>query len=324
MPLSSKRFIHFTPSIGYINSATNIGVISLKNTSSSTNELYLIDAGNTADTADDALALFDECYGDYSVKAVILTHSHADHCGAAVRLKEKTGCEIWATEEEAALLKIPEMEASLIWGSSPIKDLKNSYYIAPRMEADRFISFEETVSLRAGDTSVELSFFPLKGHYIAMCGVRARENSGKTSIFLADGISGRNVIKKYWIQYLFDEEAFKESLEFISRLEGNWFVPGHGEHVCDAESLAELNIIAVLETEDLILDILKKGPLSTEDILRQVAIRSGLSMRVNQFVLIGSTLRSYLASLYQQERISFEITDNRLLWYIQNENSSVK
>jgi hypothetical protein len=34
----------------------------------------------------------------------------------------------------------------------------------------------------------------------------------------------------------------------------------------------------------------------------------------NQYVLVGSTLRSYLAYLLDQGRLSAEFVENRLLW----------
>ncbi len=310
MTLTRENYIQFTDSIGFIKAPTNIGVIVSAIDQSDCREIYLIDAPNTQDGAEQVLSLLSQMYSSFSLKAVLLTHSHADHCGGAPYLKEKTGCEIWASEGEAALLQLPQMEASLIWGSSPIKDLEIPYYIAPKMHSDKIISCNQVYDI---SKSLSIRFFPLNGHYLAMCGIEVQDND-KKAVFLADGISGRNVIKKYWIQYLFNEQAFKESLLEISKMKADWFIPGHGDFVEDAESLAELNLIAVLETEKLILDILKKGPLSQEDILRLVAIRSGLQMRVNQIVLIGSTLRAYLSSMHKEGLITYEIIDNRMLW----------
>ena len=75
----------------------------------------------------------------------------------------------------------------------------------------------------------------------------------------------------------------------------------------------ELNLLAVLETEAMIEDELTK-PLTFEEILKAVADRNNIPLKVSQFELIGSTVRSYLSSLYAAGKITYEITENRMLW----------
>ena len=37
-------------------------------------------------------------------------------------------------------------------------------------------------------------------------------------------------------------------------------------------------------------------------------------MNVNQYVLIGSTVRSYLSYLYEEGKIKFEFRNNKMIW----------
>ena len=51
-----------------------------------------------------------------------------------------------------------------------------------------------------------------------------------------------------------------------------------------------------------------------EDILKAVFDFYQLTMDFNQYVLVGSTVRSYLSYLNDQGKLKCEISDNRVLW----------
>ena len=62
-----------------------------------------------------------------------------------------------------------------------------------------------------------------------------------------------------------------------------------------------------------------QAPHSFEEILQAVFHQYALTMDCNQYVLVGSTVRSYLAYLYQQQKLSFRFVSNRMLWQTQPE-----
>ena len=55
-------------------------------------------------------------------------------------------------------------------------------------------------------------------------------------------------------------------------------------------------------------------PLSFEVILKQVFDHYGLTLDHGQYVLVGSTLRSYLSYLADQGKLECVPTENMLLW----------
>ena len=85
---------------------TNIGLIALKQKDSTTN-IYLIDSGNDERYGKAVLETAESRFTEPRLKAVINTHSHADHCGANQFLKEKTGCQIIAALEKRLLWNVP-------------------------------------------------------------------------------------------------------------------------------------------------------------------------------------------------------------------------
>ena len=49
-------------------------------------------------------------------------------------------------------------------------------------------------------------------------------------------------------------------------------------------------------------------------ILKYIFYIYGLTMNSNQYILIGSTIKSYLSYLYDNSKISYEFKDNIMYW----------
>ena len=77
--------------------------------------------------------------------------------------------------------------------------------------------------------------------------------------------------------------------------------------------LAQKNIDKVQEIAEKITDICRE-PLCAEQILGRLFDDYGLAMNFEQYVLVGSTVRSYLAWLLDTGRLLAEFEENMLLW----------
>ncbi len=311
MGININKYIPLSTHVSYISTSTNIGIIAFP--CGKTVKIYLIDSGNDDAQAQDILKLLSKHYESYTIEAVLNTHSHADHCGGNIYLREKTGCKIWSSKGEAALMAHPEIETGLIWGGTPVHEIRSDYLMAKACDADRIFKGEEEFTITEDGTSIRISVVNLSGHYLDQTGFIVTDTDGKKSFFMGDAISGRNVIRRYWIQYLLDEPRTKESLLKIAETQADFYIPGHGQSVKEIEGLAELNLIAIIETEDMIVDELS-CPKTTEEILKSVADRSSITLHLANYVLIGSTLKSYLSGLYEAGKITYFIEGNRLLW----------
>ena len=64
---------------------------------------------------------------------------------------------------------------------------------------------------------------------------------------------------------------------------------------------------------DTILGICEE-PIIFEDILQRLFIHYELKMDLNQYVLIGNTLKAYLSYLYNNEKLELEIKESKLYW----------
>ncbi|WP_147612701.1 MBL fold metallo-hydrolase [Treponema pectinovorum] len=305
----TKSLEKLTQHIFILPLATNIGVIAIPQKDSSTN-VYLIDSGEGENHAKSIIKSLEASFSSPKIKLIINTHSHADHCGGNIFLKEKTGCQIWASTGEGAIMQCPEIETGLIWGGMPVKELKTPYFEAKRCRVDRSFKNDEEFSL---ENLISVKSISLKGHYIDQTGFLLCDTDNKRVLFAGDALSGRNVIKRYWIQYLFNESLTKQSLMNLLQIQADFYIPGHGQSVTQIEGLVELNLIALLETENMILDELKT-PKTFEQILKAVADRNSIDLRLSQYALIGCTLRSYLSALCDEQKIAYEIKDNLMFW----------
>ena len=91
------------------------------------------------------------------------------------------------------------------------------------------------------------------------------------------------------------------------------FIPAHAAVSEDITELAQYNIDKVLEIAERITGICEQ-PNSFESILQRLFSDYGLDMTFEQYVLVGSTVRSYLAWLKDTGRLAALFEDNLLLW----------
>lgn len=149
----------------------------------------------------------------------------------------------------------------------------------------------------------------LPGHFFDMVGFRTPDNV----IYLADCLSSRETLDKYRIGFIYDVAAYIKTLEKVKTLEAQMFVPAHAEASSDVTELAQYNIDKVYEIAEDIVRICAE-PACFEDILKRLFDEYSLTMDFEQYVLVGSTVRSYLSWLKDTGRISAVFEDNMLLW----------
>lgn len=304
--------INISDCIYYISGPTNIGIIEERLSDTKSN-LYMIDSGCNTEDGKRIFTEITEYFSkkDITIKAIINTHSHADHCGANNYIQQKTNCEIWITENEQGSLINPFLQPIISWGGNPLPEINSSYYVAEKTVPNKIINTNEKLTLLNG---IKISFINLPGHYFEMVGILC-ENDNKKVLFASDGIFGRKNIGKYWIPFLYDVKEFKNSLDTISSLNADFCIPGHGEPTSQIEETVELNKIAIISNEQCILEALKYKEQSQEDILKYVADKNEINLHIAQYMLIGCTIKAYLTFLYNEGKISYHIKENKMYWF---------
>ena len=277
----------------YIQSPAKIGLVRLDG-----QDVCLIDSGNDKDAGRKVRQLLDT--NGWRLTAIYNTHSNADHIGGNRYLQGQTGCKVYAPGIDCAFTHHPILEPSFLYGGYPCKDLRHKFLMAQESDAQELTQ----ESLPEG-----FEIIPLPGHFFDMVGFRTPDDV----VYLADCLSSRETLDKYQIGFIYDVAAYLNTLEMVKSLQAKMFVPAHAAASEDIANLAQYNIDKVLEIGDKITGICKE-PLCFEKILQKLFTDYGLTMNFEQYVLVGSTVRSYLAWLKDTSRINGLFENNMLLW----------
>ena len=68
-----------------------------------------------------------------------------------------------------------------------------------------------------------------------------------------------------------------------------------------------------MEISDCIFDLCSKE-LTFEEILQGVFEKYNLDMNLNQYVLVGSTIKAYLTYLHDLGKLKYEFIDNKMIF----------
>ncbi len=260
--------------------------------------VYLIDSGSDKDAGRKVRKKLDE--KGWTLLGILNTHSNADHIGGNGYLQQQTGCRIFSGGIEKCFTEYPILEPSFLYGGYPCKDLRHKFLLAkPSVAAD----FSDK------DFPQEIEIIPLKGHFFDMVGFRTPDDT----VFLADCLSSRETLDKYQIGFIYDVAEYLNTLEKVKALKAKMFVPAHAPAAEDVTGLADLNIAKVYEISEKILSICSE-PISFEGILQRLFTDYNLTMNFEQYVLVGSTVRSYLSWLKDKGELSAIFEHNILLW----------
>ncbi|MBR2460422.1 MAG: MBL fold metallo-hydrolase [Clostridia bacterium] len=287
------ELIKLTENDYFIQCPAKIGLVRLNS-----EEVCLIDSGNDKDAGKKALQIITS--NGWTLSAIYNTHSHADHIGGNKFLQSKTNCRIFARGAEVDFTRHPILEPSLLYGGYPHKELKHKFLLAAESNAEEI----DTTALPSGMTTV-----PLQGHSIDMIGFRTADDT----VYLADCLSSKQTLDKYGIGYIYDVGEYLETLQRVRNMQARIFVPSHTEPTENIAPLAEYNIAKVNEISEKILSICA-SPTSFEDILSKLFDCYSMTMTVQQYALVGSTVRSYIAYLGNAELLNVHILNNTMLW----------
>lgn len=276
----------------YIKNPTNIGIYKIDE-----NNVYLIDSGNDKEAGKKILKIINE--QGWNVKAIISTHSNADHIGGNKVIQDRTNCNIYAHGIENTFIRYPILEPSFLYGGYPFKDIKSKFLMA-----------KESISQEIdGNLPDGLEYFSLKGHYFDMIGIKTSDDV----YFLGDSLFSEETILKYHLFFIYDVREYLNTLDYLDNLNGKLYIASHCEATDNIKSLIELNRNKIKEIINKIYGLCI-NEITFESILKNVFDDYNLELNASQYVLVGSTIRSFLSYLYEENKITFYFKENKMLW----------
>ena len=287
------ELIRVTEQDYYIQSPAKIGLIRLNE-----DDVCLIYSGNDKDAGRKVRQIL--MARGWRLTAIYNTHSNADHIGGNQYLQKQTGCKVYAPGIDCAFTRYPILESSFLYGGFPCKDLRHKFLMAQESDAQ-----ELTPDVLPDGFQI----IPLPGHFFDMVGFRTPDDV----VYLADCLSSRETLDKYQIGFVYDVKAYLKTLETVKNMQAKVFIPAHAAASSEIANLAQFNIDKVLEIAEKIVEFCEK-PLCFESILQKLFKFYELSMNFEQYVLVGSTVRSYLAWLKDTGKLTVLFEKNMLLW----------
>lgn len=210
-----------------------------------------------------------------------------------------TQCLIYAYDVETSFAKHPILEPSLLYGSYPFKALQNKFLLA---KETRVIEIDN--NLPEG-----IEMISLKGHFFSMVGFKTSDNI----YFLGDSIFSEETINKYHLFYIYDVKEYLHILDFLNTLDGDLYIPSHVEATENIQKIVKNNQDKIEEIINKILKACEKEN-TFEMILKSIFTEYNLTMNENQYVLIGSTIKSYLSYLCDEGKILYSFKENQMFW----------
>lgn len=287
------ELIGITDKCHYIECPSRIGVVETGD-----GEVCFIDSGIDRSAAKRTLRAISE--RGFRLKAVYNTHSHADHVGGNRYLCEQTGCKIYAPSVECCSINHTFLEPALLYGGNPMPGLKGKFMIAEESPA---------LPLTEGVLPECMMVVDLPGHTPGMVGYIVSDGTA----YIGDAIAPESTLNKYGVFYLYDVAAYLESLCRLESLNARVYLLSHSAPLEDIGEIVNYNRQRIAEICDKIAEICDTGK-EFDEILGGIFEAYGLEMTVEQYALIGSTVRSYLSYLTDIEKIKAVIEDNRLKW----------
>ena len=279
----------------YIESPAKIGIYRRNDT-----DIYLIDSGNDKEAGKKALKI--ASLNGWTVRGIINTHSNADHIGGNHYIQKNTGCPVFARGIEGAFTSYPLLEPSFLYGGFPCKELRGKFLMARESVV--------TTDFSSPDFPSELEIIDLPGHFFDMIGVRVPDGT----VFLADCVSSPRTLEKYGVAFIYDVERYLATLDAIESLDAGVFVPSHAEVTGDIRPLAAANRAKVYEIRERIAAICAV-PQTIDSIIQAIFESYNLTMSIEQYVLVGSTIRSYLSWMKERGELEFLTDRSSLTWH---------
>ncbi len=277
----------------YIESPSKIGIVRVGE-----GDVIIIDTGLDKGAGSKVRRILDD--RRWRPIAIYNTHFHADHVGGNAYLQKQYGCPVYAPPMEDAFIRTPILEPSLLWAGYPSKDLRGKFLLAQ----------ESTAQPLTPDVLPKgFSLLPLPGHSFNMMGILTPDGTA----YIGDCVASEGTLDKYKLCFLYNVEEYLATLDTLSEIKATCFVPSHAAATEDILPLARYNTEAVHAIEDTICQM-TEAPVTFEALLRSLFLHYGLTMTYEQYVLIGSTVRSYLSHLKDTDRITLTIADGQLLW----------
>ncbi|MBN2261162.1 MAG: MBL fold metallo-hydrolase [Clostridiales bacterium] len=281
----------------YFDNPSVIGLYRLNDT-----DVLLIDTGLDDDAARKVLRIIDE--RNWKIKAVINTHSHADHCGGNHFIQKRTDALFYATAFEKSYIETPSSEPHYLFGSYPPKIMRAKFLQANPSIINRLIERDNMII-----EGVDFKIIDLKGHSPGHIGIITQDDV----FFVGDAVIESKIVEKYKFLYNYSLRDLLEALNKVLEINAEYYVLSHGGVKRTIKDDIEINMIAINSLNEFILGMLNKE-YNKNDIHREMTKYFGIEETISNYYLNDSLLSSHLAYLIEENMIEFYVSSGEIFY----------
>ena len=272
-----------------VRARVNIGFICIDS------ECYMIDSGLDQDQARRAVNAVKE-YG-VKPKALLNTHSHADHIGGNKYVTSKLGIPAYTSRIEASITLNPILEPIMLYGGYPPKELRIKLLMANPSDIGLIESIE-----------IPMGIIDLKGHSLGMIGFKTRDY-----IYVGDAYLDPELIKKHKLPYNYHPgmaiKTLYKLLEYTGK--GLLYISSHSDPIEDPMDIIYDNIEAIDRVRKIIEDIRK--PIEVDTLFMRILKTLDLNIdSLPYYYLYRSTYHGYLSWLIDENIIKLTLRDGKV------------
>ena len=297
--MALNELIELAPKTYFFPGAVNVGVLETPDGGA-----LLIDSGSDKDHAK---KLLKACRAkNLEPRAILNTHSHADHYGGNAYLQETLQIPAYAPIFEEAIIKYPILEPMYLYGGvRPPKSLQNKWLMGSP-SGTKILNTPGTINI----CDLELELIEVGGHASIMYAIKFGD-----VLFASDAVFGQAILEKHSLQFAVDIARQRESVNVIRDAGARVVLPGHGNPTEDIETLCKANLQAIERANRAVFAAV--GGNSLAEILEKVCNIFELSMTtLVSYVLNQTAVLAHLVELEERELIRQEIVQNKLIWKV--------
>jgi len=282
-----------TDNVLLIPGRTNIGVIIVDE-----RECIVVDSGIDDDSGRKIINTLVK--SGFKIRALVNTHSHADHIGGNAFMHKRLGINIYAPHAERPFIENPILEPLYLYGAYPPRELRSKLYCAkpsPTKDIDELLN------------EVSFEVIELPGHSLGMVSL----GMGKVLI-IADTLFPKEVLSKYIVPYHLNVSEAVKSIERIKELSTEYevFIPSHGNVLNRVELLKlideNLGMIRLIRNE--IVNLLEGCTLTLNELLNRLIVRLNIKvLSLGQYMLLRSAINSYLTWLEEDNVVRIDLVN---------------
>jgi len=238
-------------------------------------------------------------------RAIVNTHSHADHYGGNDYLVRQFKVPVYAPPLEAAIIQNPFLEPMYLFGGAkPLPALTGKWLMGKPSPVDVLLE-GETVEI----AGVTLRLHPTPGHSPRHTAIGMDD-----VLYCADALFGPATLEKYGAPFTHDVGQQLASIEAVRQTDYRLYLPAHGDPVEDVDTLADANLAAIAQTLEAVHQALDPPASTSAVVHRVVEILDCPPAGLPQYFLFQSLVLAYLSYLAERGEATAHIVNGELIW----------